>query len=103
MAENSELQKIENKEWIASLQFVLENESPERARDLLQLLQKTAKEQGVDLPDQKFITDYINTISPEEEKEYPGDLELEKRIRAAVRWNAMAVVAKANKKNKGIG
>ncbi len=94
--------ETENREWLDSFQWVLKNESPERAREILALLEDEASREGV-LPHNPLNTPYINTIPEKEEEAYPGDLELEEKILSMIRWNAMAMVAKANLKNTGIG
>jgi len=96
------LHEIESKEWLESLQHVLERAGPERAVELLQELEAVAKLQGAHIPF-SANTPYVNTIRPEEEPEYPGDLAMEGRIRAIMRWNAMAMVTRANKNSDGIG
>jgi len=96
------LYEIESKEWLESLQHVLERAGPERAVELLQELEAVAKLQGANIPF-SANTPYVNTIRPEEEPEYPGDLAMEGRIRAIMRWNAMAMVTRANKNSDGIG
>lgn len=95
-------QEIENREWLNSLRWLLNNRPEERAQEILDLLQQEAKKYGIDLPD-SINTPYINTISPEDEEEYPGDLDIEKKLMGFVRWNAMAMVVRANKKKEGIG
>ncbi len=92
----------ETKEWIDSLDFVVENHGPGRAEFLLRKVLKRARMQH--LGGVEFVqTPYINTISPEQEPEFPGDEEMEKRIRRIVRWNAMAMVTRANNRYPGIG
>ena len=73
-----------------------------RARYLLARLMERAREQGVGVP-AMVTTDYINTIPPEQEPWFPGDEELERRIRAYIRWNAMAMVDRANHRFDGLG
>ncbi len=94
--------RIENQEWLDSLQYVLDNEEPDRAREILSLLQIRAQEHGVE-----FIcpgtTPYINTIAAEAENPFPGSREIERRIKSVVRWNAMAMVVRANRGSSGIG
>ena len=51
----------------------------------------------------RLTTPYVNTIPPEEEPKYPGDIEIEQRLRSYIRWNAMAMVVKANRENDGLG
>ncbi|HKL36837.1 MAG TPA: pyruvate dehydrogenase (acetyl-transferring), homodimeric type [Salegentibacter sp.] len=92
----------ENQEWIDSLTWIIENKSTKRAEELLNILEEEAKKHNVQLPN-TLKTPYLNTISKNEEKEYPGDLELEEKILAYIRWNAMAMVVKANKADSGIG
>lgn len=105
MASEHEVQirELENDEWTASLEWIIENEPEDRVRELLGLLQHTAERHGISISEKKIITDYINTIDTGDEPSYPGDLELERKIYNAIRWNAMAIVARANKENAGIG
>ncbi|AVR44375.1 pyruvate dehydrogenase (acetyl-transferring), homodimeric type [Christiangramia fulva] len=100
--EKSSSFETENKEWLDSFHWILKNESPERAREILALLEDEASKKGV-LPHNPLNTPYINTIPEKEEEAYPGDLEIEEKLLSLIRWNAMAMVAKANKKNTGIG
>ena len=93
---------IELKEWLASLDYVLNNGSPERVQYLLQQLQIRAQESGVTLPF-TLNTPYINTITKEKQPPFPGNRELERRIKSIIRWNAMAMVIRANKNADGIG
>lgn len=92
----------ENQEWIDSLTWIIENKSTKRAEELLKILQEEAKKHDVVLPE-TLTTPYHNTISHKKEEDYPGDLELEEKILAYIRWNAMAMVVKANKADEGIG
>ena len=93
---------VETSEWLQSLDYVLKNGGPERARFLLSALDRRAHVEGVELP-YTATTPYINTITPEEQPPYPGDREIERRIKSIVRWNAMAMVVRANKVSPGIG
>ncbi len=93
---------IENREWLESLEWVLENEGEERTRELLRLLQIRAQEHGISFTC-PGNTPYINTISKSEEKPYPGSRELERKIKSIIRWNAMAMVVRANRESSGIG
>ncbi|MCB9207021.1 MAG: pyruvate dehydrogenase (acetyl-transferring), homodimeric type [Ignavibacteriales bacterium] len=97
-----EIQELETREWLESLEFVLRNSGPERVRQLLHDLDTYAHEAGVDLP---FTanTPYINTIPKDQEPKFPGGREIERRIKSLVRWNAMAMVVRANKLDPGIG
>ncbi|WP_143961354.1 pyruvate dehydrogenase (acetyl-transferring), homodimeric type [Litoribacter populi] len=97
-----EQQALENREWLDSLNWVIQNNKPERVQDLLYLLQNEAQKQGI-ASKQPFNTPYLNTIPPSEEKAYPGDQDLEEKLLALIRWNAMAMVVRANKTEEGIG
>ncbi|MCI4441457.1 pyruvate dehydrogenase (acetyl-transferring), homodimeric type [Tibeticola sp.] len=88
----------ETREWLEALSAVIEREGPDRAHFLLEALLEHARENSIDLPF-SANTGYVNTIEPEEEERNPGNLELEGRLRAYMRWNAMAMVVKANRLN----
>jgi pyruvate dehydrogenase E1 component len=88
--------------WIESLDTVLHSEGPQRARYLLGRLIEHGFARGVALPF-SANTPYINTIPVEQQPPYPGDTQLERRIRALIRWNAMAMVVRANRLYSGIG
>ncbi len=92
----------ETKEWIDSLQYVLESKGRERVQYLLSVLQSRAVQEGVELPLQ-LTTPYINTIPLNEQPPYPGNREIERRIKSIIRWNAMAMVVRANKRFPGLG
>lgn len=86
----------ETQEWLEALAAVIEREGKERAHFLLEQLLNEARQYGLDLPF-SATTAYINTIAAEEEERSPGNLILEGRLRAYSRWNAMAMVVKANR------
>ncbi len=86
----------ETREWLDALTAVIEAEGPERAHFLLEQLLEQAREASIDMPF-SANTGYVNTIEPTEEEHSPGNLELEGRLRAYMRWNAMALVVKANR------
>ena len=92
----------ETKEWLESLEYVLRSQGPERVKEILSELDMYAHEFGVELP---FTanTPYINTIPKDQQPNYPGGREIERRIKSLVRWNAMAMVVRANKEESGIG
>jgi pyruvate dehydrogenase E1 component len=92
----------ETQDWIRSLDDVVDQEGETRARFLLFKLLKRARQLQVGLPP-LTNTRYINTISPEQEPEFPGDETLERRIRRLIRWNAVAMVLRANNRYSGIG
>lgn len=86
----------ETQEWLDALEAVVQFEGTEKAHHLIATLIEKARVHGIDIP-YSANTPYINTIAPEEQVNYPGDLSLEQRIRSILRWNAMAMVVKANK------
>ncbi|HEY2998900.1 MAG TPA: pyruvate dehydrogenase (acetyl-transferring), homodimeric type [Acidimicrobiales bacterium] len=92
----------ETREWLDSLDAVVENHGTPRARFLMSKLLERARELQVGHP-ATVSTPYVNTIPPEEEPWFPGDDEMERRIRAYIRWNAAVMVIKANKQADGIG
>lgn len=98
--QNSE--EIETREWLYSLDYVLEHSGPERVIELLRELQVRAHKAGVHIPF-SANTPYINTIPREKQPPFPGDREIERRIKSLIRWNAMAMVVKANKLEGGVG
>lgn len=100
--ERQTLNSLETQEWLDSLAYVLGDAGDNRTAELLQELDHYAYFHGVPI-EFKQNTPYINTIPAEEQPEYPGDLEMERRIRNINRWNAVAMVVKANKKSDGIG
>ena len=93
---------LETSEWLYSLDYVLQNSGPERVVELLHQLQIRAHKSGVHVPF-SANTPYINTIPRERQSSFPGDREIERRIKSLIRWNAMAMVVKANKLENGIG
>ncbi len=97
-----EVKAIETREWLESLDWVHHHSGPERVQNLLQELQLHAFEQGVRLP---FTanTPYINTIPVDAQPPYPGNREIERRVKSIIRWNAMAMVVRANLASPGIG
>jgi len=100
--ETPDVEEIERREWLESLDYVMEEGGPERVERLLQLLRIHAERDGVRLP-YTANTPYINTISAEKEPPFPGSPEIERRIKSLVRWNALAMVVRANREESGIG
>ncbi len=92
----------ESAEWHESFDAVLKNAGPVRARYLMLSLLKRARERNVDLPYLRS-TDYINSIPPEREPEFPGDEAIERRIRRYMRWNAAMLVHRAQRPGVGVG
>ena len=92
----------ETQEWLDSFDQVVAAEGPDRARFLMAKLLERAHETSVGVPG-AVTTPYVNTIPAEEQPEFPGDANLERRIRRFIRWNAAVMVIKANHREKGIG
>lgn len=101
-AEDIGLKQLENQEWVESLDYVLAQSGPARVIELMERLQHHAQSKGVTFP---FTanTPYVNTIPRADQPTYPGSREIERRIKSIIRWNAMAMVVRANKNNTGVG
>jgi pyruvate dehydrogenase E1 component len=97
-----DIDPAETQEWLDSLDAVVGAQGKTRARFLVSKLLERARQLQVGLP-ATVSTPYVNTIPPEEEPFFPGDEDLERRIRAFIRWNAAVMVVKANKHADGIG
>ena len=100
--QREQLNTVETQEWLDSLAYVFANAGSKRAADLLEDLDHYAYFHGAPI-EFRQTTPYINTIAAEDQPEYPGDLDLERKIRNINRWNSVAMVIKANKKSDGIG
>src|SRR5918998_759324 len=98
--------KNDRRKWVASLEYILEyilkNEESEQASHLLDELADRLRDSGLKVPN-RVSTPYINTIAAEKEPRYPGNREIERRIKSYVRWNAMGMVVKANRLHPDIG
>ena len=94
----AEIDAQETREWLDALSAVIEREGPERAHALLEELLEHARQNSIDLPF-SATTGYVNTIEPEQEARSPGNIAIEKRLRAYMRWNAMVMVVRANSLN----
>ena len=92
----------ETREWMDALSAVIAAEGPDRAHFLLEQLLEHARQSSIDMPF-SATTGYVNTIEPDQETRSPGNLEIEERLRAYMRWNAMAMVVKANRLNPADG
>ncbi|MDR2156103.1 MAG: pyruvate dehydrogenase (acetyl-transferring), homodimeric type [Burkholderiaceae bacterium] len=88
----------ETAEWMDALSAVIEREGPQRAHFLLEQLLEHARQHAIDMPF-SAQTGYVNTIEPDQEERCPGNIAIEKRLRAYMRWNAMAMVVRANRLN----
>nr|WP_236621494.1 pyruvate dehydrogenase (acetyl-transferring), homodimeric type [Rhodopirellula sallentina] len=97
-----DINTYETQEWLSSLEYVLESQGPERVKFLIDQLRDRAAEHGVPLT-ADTSTPYVNTIPPQKQPAYPGNRELERRIKSIIRWNAMAMVVRANKRGGGVG
>ena len=98
----AELEALETREWIESLEYVFQAGGPARVGRLLGQLADHARRSGV-RPAFTANTSYVNTISASEQPQFPGSREIERRIKSLVRWNALAMVVKANRIEEGIG
>ncbi len=97
-----DMDPVETSEWLESIDSVLTQHGPERAHFLLNKMIDFARRSGAYLP-YSPNTAYLNTIAPGRQPEYPGDRSLERRIEAYLRWNAMAMVVRANRKSTEYG
>ncbi len=96
------LDAVEEREWLESLDYVIKHGGPERVRDLLRALQRRAAEFGISLP-YTANTPYVNTIPHSRQVRFPGNRAIERRIKSIIRWNALAMVVRANREESGIG
>ncbi|TMK67302.1 MAG: pyruvate dehydrogenase (acetyl-transferring), homodimeric type, partial [Actinobacteria bacterium] len=97
-----DIDPAETGEWLDSLDAVIDSRGRSRARYILARLMERARDQGVGVP-AMVTTDYVNTIPAEQEPWFPGDEDMERRIRSYIRWNAMAMVDRANHRFEGLG
>lgn len=95
----------ETQEWLEAFDSLVKNEGPERARFIIQQLLEAASKTNIKLDEVSAAirTPYCNTLSVEQQPSYPGDLELESRLEAIMRWNAIAMVLKAKQDAGGVG
>ena len=104
--EQKAMQAVDSQKWLDSLEHVLEyafkDKESGQAAILLEKLTARLRESGMNIP-AAVNTSYVNTIPVEEEPPYPGDREIERRVKSYIRWNAMAMVVKANRIHHGIG
>jgi pyruvate dehydrogenase E1 component len=97
-----EASEVENQEWLESMDYVYERGGAERVRELMSLLQIHAQKYGIQ-SQYPGNTPYINTIPLDHQPPYPGNNAIERRIKSLIRWNAMAMVVRANRQQSGIG
>lgn len=92
----------ETSEWLGSLDYVYKSKGADRVRYLVKALENRARRDGVDIPIET-TTPYINSIPASKQAPYPGNREIERRIKSIIRWNAMAMVVRANVKGTAVG
>lgn len=97
-----DIDALETQEWLQALESVVREEGVERAQFLLEQVLEQARLDGVDMPT-GTTTNYVNTITPDQEPAYPGNMSIERRIRSIVRWNAIMIVLRASKKELELG
>ena len=93
----------ETQEWLDALNSVIDAEGIERAHYLIEQLNNSAIRTGKFVPITSVTTPYCNTIAPQNEERMPGDMFMERQIRGIIRWNAMAMVMRANMRDPSIG
>ena len=93
---------LAKQDWLDALDDLIESEGPDRVKEILSDLQISAYRKGIRLSF-SANTPYVNTIPVDQEVPYPGDREMERRIKSLIRWNAMAMVVRANRAKDGIG
>ena len=98
----ADIDAVETSEWLEALDAVVAHDGPDRAQDLLTKVVERAQHSGTGLI-ASLNTPYVNTIPPEREAKLPGDPALERRLRSVVRWNAIAMVVRANKESSELG
>jgi pyruvate dehydrogenase E1 component len=102
MSTTRDVDPTETQEWLASLDGVIEVEGQDRAAFLIDELLGRARRRGTPVP-YSANTPYLNTIPPDREERHPGDRAIEHRIRSYIRWNALAIVLRANKESSELG
>ena len=102
MALTPDTNNQETQEWLDSLDSVINTDGPERAHFLIEKMIDQARRSGTNLP-YNATTSYINTIPVHLQQRHPGDPDMERRIRALIRWNSVMTVLRANEKSPGIG
>ena len=98
----ADIDAIETEEWLEALDAVVQNDGPRRAHDLVERVIERARLRGAAI---EYVgpTPYVNTIHPEDEPPLPGDPAMERRVRSLIRWNAIAMVLRANKESSELG
>lgn len=99
----NDVDPFETRDWLQAIDSVIREEGVERAEFLIEQLLGEARKGGVNVVDGAAAHNYVNTIAVEDEPAYPGNLDLELRIRSAIRWNAIMMVLRASKKDLELG
>ncbi|MBK4775582.1 pyruvate dehydrogenase (acetyl-transferring), homodimeric type [Candidatus Pantoea edessiphila] len=99
----NDVDPIETREWLQAIESVIREEGIERAQYLIKKISMNVRKKGIKIQKNEFISDYINSIAVEKEPNYPGNINLERRIRSAIRWNAIISVLRASNKNLELG
>ena len=99
----SDIDRQETREWLDAVDAVVRHDGPERAHALLERVIDHANERGAAISAAGQPTPYVNTIPADAQPEFPGDLEIERRLRAIMRWNAIAMVLRANRESSELG
>ncbi|CAA2929916.1 pyruvate dehydrogenase (acetyl-transferring), homodimeric type [Arsenophonus endosymbiont of Bemisia tabaci] len=99
----NDVDPIETRDWLQAIESVIREEGVDRAKYLIDQVLQQARKGGVNIAAGSGNCDYINTIYVEDEPDYPGDMDLERRIRSAIRWNAVMAVLRASKKDLELG
>ena len=103
MTKQNDANPEETKEWLEALRSVISEEGMDRANFIIKRLSTDISRSGHSTLSTLVNTPYCNTLAPENEERMPGDMFMERQIRAIVRWNALAMVMRANERNPGIG
>ncbi|MGP1929871.1 MAG: pyruvate dehydrogenase (acetyl-transferring), homodimeric type [Arsenophonus sp. ER-BJ3-MAG3] len=99
----NDIDPIETRDWLQAIESVIRKDSVDRAQYLINQVLHQARKSGVNIIVNSVNSDYINTISVEDEPDYPGNIDLEHRICSVIRWNAVITVLRASKKNLELG
>ena len=102
MSKSPDTDPLETSEWLDALRAVQQVRGTERTNHIVSRLVDQARRDGIYVP-QSLTTAYANTIAPEQEEKSPGDRAIEHRLRSIIRWNAMAIILRANKESSELG
>src|SRR5437588_9441161 len=98
----ADIDAVETSEWLEAVDAVVAHDGPDRARQILTRVVERAQHAGSG-PIASLNTSYVNTLPPEREEPLPGDPAIERRLRSIIRWNAIAMVVRANKQSSELG